>query len=206
DVVQHDDLRLATGCDLRLALALEPKINETIDRIYASDKGGNLADILDEAEDPEMKLREAGSLDEEVVDLGEVRGIVRDTDVLDDSDGRNLLVGLPLGEIAVVHVTNLALVSAPLAADQGFALAQYNLGHMYHTGRGVPQDDAEAVKWYRVAAEQGFAPARYIHGLMYANGRGVPQDHAEALRWFRAAAEQVRGEVAASRVLVNVAG
>ncbi len=70
DVVQQDDLRLATGCDLRLALALEPTIQDSIDRIYASDNGGNLADILDEAEDPEMLLREKKELDDEVVDLG----------------------------------------------------------------------------------------------------------------------------------------
>ncbi len=41
------------------------------------------------------------------------------------------------------------------AADQGYALAQYNLGVMYANGRGVVKDDAEAVKWYRKAAEQG---------------------------------------------------
>ena len=40
-------------------------------------------------------------------------------------------------------------------AEQGYASAQYNLGQMYRNGQGVPQDDAEAVKWYRLAAEQG---------------------------------------------------
>ena len=40
-------------------------------------------------------------------------------------------------------------------ADQGVADAQFNLGFMYANGEGVPQDDAEAVKWYRKAAEQG---------------------------------------------------
>jgi len=39
-------------------------------------------------------------------------------------------------------------------AEQGDAAAQYNLGNMYVKGAGVPQDDAEAVKWYRLAAEQ----------------------------------------------------
>ena len=32
-------------------------------------------------------------------------------------------------------------------AEQGDADAQHNLGVMYATGRGVPQDDAEAVRW-----------------------------------------------------------
>ena len=32
-------------------------------------------------------------------------------------------------------------------AEQGNAKAQYNLGAMYYSGLGVPQDYAEAVKW-----------------------------------------------------------
>ena len=34
-------------------------------------------------------------------------------------------------------------------------MAQYNLGNMYDFGEGVPENDAEAVKWYRKAADQG---------------------------------------------------
>jgi uncharacterized protein len=33
-------------------------------------------------------------------------------------------------------------------AEQGNADAQYNLGGMYDTGQGVPQDYKQAVKWY----------------------------------------------------------
>ena len=36
---------------------------------------------------------------------------------------------------------------------------------MYGAGRGVPQDDAEAVRWYRLAAEQGEASAQYNLGV-----------------------------------------
>ncbi len=32
---------------------------------------------------------------------------------------------------------------------------------MYETGRGVAQDYAEALKWYRLAAEQGVAIAQF---------------------------------------------
>ncbi|MFB3041139.1 MAG: excinuclease ABC subunit UvrB, partial [Candidatus Poribacteria bacterium] len=39
--------------------------------------------------------------------------------------------------------------------------AQTNLGVMHDNGNGVPEDDAEAVRWYRLAAERGFAAARY---------------------------------------------
>ena len=61
---------------------------------------------------------------------------------------------------------------------------------MYDKGQGVPQDYAEAVKWYRLAAEQGDADAQYNLGVMYDNGQGVPQDYAEAVKWYRLAAEQ----------------
>ena len=58
------------------------------------------------------------------------------------------------------------------AAEQGNASAQFELGLMYANGVGVPQDDAEAVKWYRLAAEQGYASAQLELGRMYANGAG----------------------------------
>jgi hypothetical protein len=68
--------------------------------------------------------------------------------------------------------------------------AQFNLGLMYDKGQGVPQDYAEAAKWYRKAAEQGNAEAQYNLGMMYYAGQGVPQDHAVAAKWYRKAAEQ----------------
>ena len=75
-------------------------------------------------------------------------------------------------------------------AELGIAGAQFNLGVMYANGRGVLQDDFEAVHWYRRAADQGLAGAQFNLGGMYAEGRGVPQDAAEAARWYRLAAEQ----------------
>ena len=61
---------------------------------------------------------------------------------------------------------------------------------MYSEGEGVFEDDAEAVKWYRMAAEQGYAVAQFNLGNMCANGEGVLKDFAEAVRWYRLAAEQ----------------
>ena len=46
------------------------------------------------------------------------------------------------------------------AAEQGKAIAQYNLGYCYEKGLGVVKDPTEAVKWYRKAAEQGDAAAK----------------------------------------------
>ena len=45
-------------------------------------------------------------------------------------------------------------------AERGFAASQTLLGVMYYLGEGVPENDAEAVKWYRLAAEQGNEGAR----------------------------------------------
>src|SRR5262249_19851201 len=64
------------------------------------------------------------------------------------------------------------------------------LGVLYSKGEGVPQDEAEALKWFRLAAAQGHARAQLNLGLLYATGEGVPQDDAEALRWFHLAAAQ----------------
>ena len=75
-------------------------------------------------------------------------------------------------------------------ANQGDAIAQYNLGVMYAKGQGVPQDSAQAVKWLRLAADQGDAWAQYNLGYMYDIGQGVPQDYTQALKWLRLAADQ----------------
>ena len=83
-----------------------------------------------------------------------------------------------------------AVKSSRLAAKQGDAYAQYNMGVLYEKGQGVPQDHKTAVKWYRLAAEQGYAIAQSNLGFMYEKGRGVPQDHKTAVKWYRLSAEQ----------------
>ena len=55
---------------------------------------------------------------------------------------------------------------------------------MYEFGEGVPENDAEAVKWYRKAADQGHAQAQYNLGVMYYNGDGVPENHVRAYVWL----------------------
>jgi len=75
-------------------------------------------------------------------------------------------------------------------AASGDAAAQCGLGRMYSLGKGVPEDDAQAVLWFRKAAEQGDAHAQYDLGLSYNEGHGVPQDYAQAALWYRKAAEQ----------------
>ncbi len=79
------------------------------------------------------------------------------------------------------------------------AQTQFHLGTLYETGKGVPQDYAQAVLWYRKAAEQNLVVAEYRLGVLYANGFGAPLDKAQAATWFRKAAEQ--GSVYAQEML-----
>ena len=79
---------------------------------------------------------------------------------------------------------------AKLLAEQGDAEAQLNLGIRYANGEGVPEDDAEAVKLYRLAAKQGDAEAQNNLGIMYANGDGVPQNNVRGYIWWSVAAAQ----------------
>jgi TPR repeat protein len=44
----------------------------------------------------------------------------------------------------------------------GHAAAQYNLGLMYSSGRGVAKDEAEAVRWYAVALVAGHPLVRLL--------------------------------------------
>ena len=61
---------------------------------------------------------------------------------------------------------------------------------MYEFGEGVPENDAEAVKWYRKAADQGHAKAQSNLGVMYYNGDGVPENHVRAYVWLSMAKTQ----------------
>ena len=75
-------------------------------------------------------------------------------------------------------------------AEGGNAFAQFRLGYIYDTSKGIAQDDAEAAKWYRRAADQGVAGAQYNLGAMYAAGHGVPLDYVEAYKWLSIAASR----------------
>lgn len=75
-------------------------------------------------------------------------------------------------------------------AAKGDVAAQFTLGAMYETGRGVPRDDALCAKWWRKSADQGLADAQKNMGSLYFGGRGVPLDYAQAMQWYLKAAEQ----------------
>jgi TPR repeat protein len=93
--------------------------------------------------------------------------------------------------LAAIHRGDFKTARAELMplAEAGDAEAQYNIGRMYAYGRGVPQDYAKALDWYRKSAVQGHLSAINNIGRLYQNGLGVGQDDATAVRWYRLAAE-----------------
>ena len=88
-------------------------------------------------------------------------------------------------------------------AEQGDAAAQNNLGFRYANGRGVPENNAEAVKWYRLAAEQGDATAQTNLGVMYAIGAGLRQNNVRAYAWFSVAAAQGDEDARSNRDIIS---
>jgi TPR repeat protein len=94
-------------------------------------------------------------------------------------------VGVPKNEREAVRLYELA-------AKQGNARAQSNLGALYSRGRGgLPRSDVKAVELFAKAAAQGNATAQYNLGLMYENGRGnLRLNNGEAERFYYLAAQQ----------------
>lgn len=76
------------------------------------------------------------------------------------------------------------------AAERGHVVAQFILGTMYRTGRGVNQDYTQAAYWYQRAALAGNAWAQFGLGTMYMRGEGLPRNPYEGIRLYRLAAAQ----------------
>ena len=99
----------------------------------------------------------------------------------------SLVVGATVGISFLLRVAQLNESEFELTmrlAEGGDTTAQWNLGVMYDTGVGVPQDYKEAVKWYTKAAEQGDVDAQNNLGAMFDNGEGVPKDLVQAYAWY----------------------
>jgi TPR repeat protein len=74
-------------------------------------------------------------------------------------------------------------------AQRGDANAEFNVGLLYATGKGVKRDLGQAADWYRKAAEQGVGAAEFNLGVMYANGDAVPRDVHQAVKWLQKASD-----------------
>jgi len=105
----------------------------------------------------------------------------------------------PVQDAVVKAAAGAVFAAQSAGAEQGDAEAQLWRGSMYDMGVGVPRDDVEAVKWYRLAADQGLAEAQGMLGTMYSIGEGVPQDYAEAYVWYSVAYAGGHANAAQSR-------
>ncbi len=72
-------------------------------------------------------------------------------------------------------------------AEEGDYNAQYDLGHRFITGAGVPQSHAKARAWYEKAAQGGNVLAQYNLGYMYELGQGTEQNYGLAAKYYQMA-------------------
>ncbi|HXQ14551.1 MAG TPA: tetratricopeptide repeat protein [Caulobacteraceae bacterium] len=74
-------------------------------------------------------------------------------------------------------------------AEQGNAMAQWQVGYMTLEGEGAPKDSAVAQVWWVKAADQGLAQAQCNLGQMFEFGwGGIAKDQATAFGWYLKAA------------------
>lgn len=78
----------------------------------------------------------------------------------------------------------------------GDAMSQYELGHKYANGLGVPRDINRAFKLYLSAANKGHAESQFRVALISDGGKGMPQGNKakEVAKWMTLAAEQDHAE------------
>ena len=76
-----------------------------------------------------------------------------------------------------------------LAADQGDADAQRDMGKNFEFGWNGTEDLHRALEWYQLAAERGDGEAQWRIGMAYVNGEERDADAAQAVEWFRKAAD-----------------
>jgi hypothetical protein len=62
-------------------------------------------------------------------------------------------------------------------------------GYCLQDGIGVPINESEATKYFKLAADQNDANAQYLYGFALLSGGGVTADHTEAIKHFRLATE-----------------
>jgi TPR repeat protein len=78
-----------------------------------------------------------------------------------------------------------------LAADQGYVVAQHNIGRSYNFGTGVEQNFSVAENWYRIAANKGYHKSLFYLGTLYATAHGQDQSNHQdviAYAWMSNAA------------------
>ncbi|CAN5142033.1 hypothetical protein BH10CYA1_BH10CYA1_37940 [soil metagenome] len=81
------------------------------------------------------------------------------------------------------------------ASSRGYALADLNLGIMFHDGIGVAQNlESAAECYYKAATTGGMAEAQLRLAAMYYDGEGLSRNTKQAVFWWHKAAEQGNAE------------
>ena len=70
------------------------------------------------------------------------------------------------------------------ASSKGEAAASYNLGMMYHYGKGVDIDYPTCIEFYNKAIEDNYPLALNNLGSMFYNGQGVSKNYKKAFELF----------------------
>ena len=87
------------------------------------------------------------------------------------------------------NYTTALEVWKPLAAH-GNNVAQFLVGWLYESGKGVGRNDAEALRWYSMSAEKGNHDAEAKVGEYYESGYAGQTSYSDALKWFQKSADQ----------------
>lgn len=121
--------------------------------------------------------------------------------------------GDPLGDavraIESGRHSQAAQILQPLAQN-GNVIAQFRLGALYYQGQGVPEDEKQAIYWWKKAAAQGYAEAMYQLGSAFLLGtqaaKIVPDPDREAAMWYFQAASAGHAEAQYHLGLLFLAG
>lgn len=102
-----------------------------------------------------------------------------------------------------------ATLLKPLA-ESGDAVAQHRLAVMFFYGRGVPEDEKQALALARKSADQGNVDAMFFLGNIYVFGDKIPVESKdpdqEAAKWYFEAASRGHSEAEYSLGLMLLAG
>jgi hypothetical protein len=76
-------------------------------------------------------------------------------------------------------------------AETGDPEGQHLLGLIYFTGKGVSQNNEQALRWFHLAAENGNHLSQYMLADIYYSGvDGIPQNYENAFKWAKLSAKQ----------------
>ena len=81
-------------------------------------------------------------------------------------------------------------------AEQGYPLAECQVGYFYAQGLGVERDLDRALLWTRRAAEHGDRDGQFNLGCFYEEGTALARDMEQAALWYQMAARQGHAEAA----------